>query len=310
MLKSYPSLQIWPCPCQWELEKAETKTPEGGAWDVHHGHSTKTKSCRAPDRPAPVPDLRFPNKPAYIRGTRRWKLSSATARATHAPAQFAPARRTPASTRRTPASARRTPASTRRTPASARRAPCFQVHLSILLYLRCSNSILCRFGGAGRSSKGIPNPRRPRVPGTSTLNFQRPNPAERPEVPGTSIMEFPQKPNTAGPPSAGLNLQPQTTAPFLHQQHRPAALTQPPPAVHPQPLPVAPPQPPPQPKPINLASFQRLQPSSSRPLIQHVNPAWLEKKPPWTRRHSPRPGHPAARAYVRELLTASIDDLD
>ena len=71
------------------------------------------------------------------------------------------------------------------------------------------------------------------------------------------------------------------------------------------------------PRLIDPALFPKQQPGSkphpeSRPPFQYINPAVtvLQKNHPRTRRHSPRPGHPAARAYVRDLLTTSIDDLD
>jgi hypothetical protein len=98
---------------------------------------------------------------------------------------------------------------------------------------------------------------------------------------------------------AGPSLQPQTTVPFPHQ-HRPVQ-------------PAAPQPPPP---PVNLidpALFPKPNclPKSAPPDPQcmYIDPAalQLQKTPPRTRRHSPRPGHPAARAYVRELLTASIE---
>ena len=134
-------------------------------------------------------------------------------------------------------------------------------------------------------------------------------PLSRPAGPSQAIKD----PAAHKPPPAAFQPLPAANKP-------PPAANKPPPATF-QPLPAAnkpPPaaaQPsPPKAKLIDPALFPNPQnppasKSASLPPHPYVNPAWVELKPPVTRRHSPRPGHPAARAYVRELLTASIDDL-
>ena len=63
-------------------------------------------------------------------------------------------------------------------------APCFQVRLSILLHLRCSNFILCRFerGGAGSGRKKIPLPSEQRLRQQAILPHQTNIPPPQPTL--------------------------------------------------------------------------------------------------------------------------------